>query len=30
MTFKALLPDVDCPFKKWDEINIQEAEKEND
>jgi hypothetical protein len=28
MTFKALLPDVDCPFRKWDEINKQEAEKE--
>jgi hypothetical protein len=30
MVFKAMLPDADCPFRKWDEINIQEAEKEKD
>jgi hypothetical protein len=28
MVFKAMLPDSDCPFRKWDEINKLEAEKE--
>jgi hypothetical protein len=30
MIFKAMLPDTDCPFKKWDEINKEEIPKEND
>lgn len=29
MSFKALLPEADCPFKQWDLINTEDTKKEN-